>query len=776
MDGAGRILRRVGAATIAAPGLRWFAELVQSGTDLNGARRTQAMLTAAAHLFEGRPVKVLPAVDNEGRPLNDHQKSDAANGREVLNVVGTLANVRYDDAAFAGSGGLVGDVVLADKVAAAQNVQGLLESFEKDGGLAKHTLGLSFNGFGRKDASGNEVIESVESVDVVTHPAAGGRIAHRLAASRSATMTLQQLIASIQAKCSVLADGLPQNVATEYALGKHLAAKLAASADLRKTAAAAFGIEETKLVAADAGGLLDQVMALLDQLRQAVGGGGGGAPGQASAPAVTPAVTPAVAGVTPVPVVAAAAATVPDPIRAAASALPPEMRARFETAIGEVERAATASRLSAACDVAKLPAYAKTRLLASYANQVLDAAACEKIAREKAAELDEVVRQSASTRATVTEEPQERLTAALACFFSARAPKPQGLDPVRDHGGSLNLFLERHFGIDVRKCRMGRMERVKLRAAVDATNLDAMFGDGMNRALLAEYRGDEAFVNPWRSIVNVVSESDFRTKEVIAGTWYGEIPDVAEGAAYTYATTPTDRKETYALSKRGILETITWEKMLNDDLGIWRSMLSRLARSFRETLNERVFAKVRRATQPTMADGYKLTSSSRTGDVNEGTSNLTADATGWDNFVSTVTMMMGLKGGAGKAKGVRPSTLIIPLAKSRVAGSLFSDFSPAATDIPTRRGLEILKAQIPNVVIDFGTGDANDWFLMADPSDAEVLRVAFLGGREDPEVYLANNDTFGAMFTNDRIEVKGRHVYGVGAVDYLGIAGHAASA
>lgn len=775
MHGAGRILSRIGGAigAAASAGRRWFAELVQSGKDLNGAQRTPEMLRAAAGLFEGRPVKVLPAVDNMGRPIVDHQASEAANGREVLNTIGTLENVRYDDQAFGGVGGLVGDVVLMDKVAAAEEIRARLESFERDGGLAKHTLGLSFNGWGRKDASGNEVIDSVESVDVVTHPAAGGRIAHRLAASRSGNMDLQKLIAAIQAKCAALVDGLPANIATEYALGRHLASKLKDSADLRKAVAAAFALDKLEAAAADPVQLLDQMMAICDQLKQAMGGGAAAAAQAGQTAATTPPVVPgtAAASTTAAGGVDAGAAA-----RAAASALPPELRTRYEAAIGEVERAATRTRLEAACDAAKIPPFAKTRLIAAYAGQVLDAAACERIAKDKAAELDEVVRQTASTRATVTVEPAERLTASLACFFSERAPRPQGLDPVRDHGGSLNLFLERHFGVDVRRARMGRMERVQLRAAVDATNLDAVFGDGINRALLAEYRGDEAFVNPWQAIANVTSESDFRTKEVIAPTWYGEIPDVAEGAAYTYATTPTDRKETYALSKRGILETITWEKMLNDDLGIWRSMLSRLARSFRETLNERVFAKIRRATQPTMADGFKLTSASRTGDVNENTRNLTGDATGWGNFVSSVSDMMGLKGGAGKAKGVRPSILVIPLAKAQVAGSLFSEFSPAATDVPTRRGLEILKAQVPNVVIDFGTGDANDWFLMADPSDAEVVRVAFLGGRREPEVYLANNDTFGAMFTNDRIEVKGRHVYGVGAVDYVGIFGNAATA
>jgi hypothetical protein len=144
--------------------------------------------------------------------------------------------------------------------------------------------------------------------------------------------------------------------------------------------------------------------------------------------------------------------------------------------------------------------------------------------------------------------------------------------------------------------------------------------------------------------------------------------------------------------------------------------------------------------------------------------------------MTSTTGMMAQTGGGGRKKSVRPSFIVYPLAKSRVVATLFSDFSPAAADFPTRRGFELLGMGMPQPVLDIEASDANDWFLMASPGNAEVIRVAFLGGQEEPELIAADGQSFGSMFTNDRIEVKGRHAYAVAAVDFVGIYGNNASA
>lgn len=556
---------------------------------------------------------------------------------------------------------------------------------------------------------------------------------------------MKDLIGVLTRLCASLAAGLPADIVTDYALGKHIAERIKASADLSATVVTALGLD----AAAVAKDPLDPVMGWIAKAR-----------GELDAAARLKASEDAARE-------AAAAAA-----GAEADAEVKEQRRRAKAAADEIEALATQQRVRAACQEKALPAKVTERLLASVAGQCLSVDEAKRLAASKAAEIDELRAADVGGRIVVVEEKRDRLTAALGRMLSRRCPQPEGMNVERTFMGSLHKFCRDGFGIDLMEAARGDPERRRLRASIDAVNFDTVFAEGLSRAFLAEYVGDPSFTQPWRAIVNVVSERDFREKQVIATTYYDELPIVTEGAAYNPLTTPTDRVEKYKMEKRGGTEDITWEKMLNDDIGLVSRLLQRLALTARETLNERCFVPIRIATQPTMADGKKLTDATRANSINLLTAALSGDATGWGNFILAVNQMISQNGGGGKPKGIKPRHLIIPLALAQNAGRLFADFSPAATDVPSRRGLEILKAQIPNVIVDLGTGNTTDWFLMADPAEAEVLRVAFLGGREEPEIFIANNETFGTMFTNDKIVMKARHPYVVGVVDYAGIQGN----
>ena len=739
----GRIL-----AAVTGKRRRWHVEIVRAGRDLNGRHRTPDTLRRAVAAFEGRPLKVLDLVTADGRRINDHQQVDRLVGLEALNVVGHLEDVRYDERAFAGVGGIVGVAVLMEGVAPADAIEQRLEALSENGGLSKSPIGLSFNGFGRVDERGFENIEAVDSVDFVTHPAAYGRVAHRLAAS-ARSLPMKDLITLLTRLCASLVEGLPANVATDYALGKHLVERLKASADLKKTAVAALGLD----AAAVEKDPLDPIMGWIGSQRETLA-----------------AEERAKASVAEATRIAAAEKAAKD---AEGDEEIKRERARAKAAADEVEALASEGRLRAACAAARLPGKVSERLMAAYKGKVVSSDEAKKIASEKAREVDDMRTEEVAGRVEVVAEKRDRLTASLARMLSRRCEKPKDLDPDTAFLGSIHKFARDGFGVDFLEAARGDGERRRLRASIDATNFDDVFADALGRAFLAEYRGDPAITQPWRAIANIVPERDFREKTVIASTYYDELPVVAEGAPYVPLTTPSDRKESYTMQKRGGTEDITWERMLNDDLGLFQRMISRLGLTARETLNEAVFAKIRIATQPTMSDTAKLTSAAGARvTANLLTTALSADAAGWAAFIAAVSQMLSQTGGGGKAKGIKPRTLVIPLALVPAAGSLFSDFSAAATDIPTRRGLEILQAALPKVIVDLGTGNTKDWFLVSDPSEAEVVRVAFLGGREDPEVFIANNETFGSMFTNDQIVVKARHPYVVGVVDYAGIQGN----
>lgn len=732
----GRIL-----AAVSDQRRRWHAEIVRSGRDLNGRKRSPASLRAAVESFEGRPLKIFDLVTADGRRINDHQQIEDLIGLEASNVVGFLRGVRYDERAFGGVGGLVGEAVILDGDARADEIEGKLESLAKNGGLGS-ALGLSFNGYGRVDKDGNEWIESVDSVDFVTHPAAYGRVSHRLAASHR-SVPMRDLLTRLTAACAALAAGLPDNVSTDFALGKHLAARIKASADLAKAAATGLGLDAAAL-AADP---LDPIMGWIEKTRGEIAES------------------------------ARVKASEDEAARLRASKDDDEVKAqrlRAKNAADEVEILATESRVRAACQSKGLPEKVTTRILASTKGKILSVDAATALAADKAAELDDLRVADVGNRIVVVAEKRDRLVASLARMISNKVkwdPK-DGIDPTRVFMGSIHKFARDGFGIDFMEAARGDAARRVLRASIDGTGFDAVFAEALNRSMLAEYQGD-GVEEDWRDLCNVVPERDFREKSIIATTYYDELPVVLEGAAYLPMTTPTDRVEKMTMEKRGGTEDITWEKMLNDDLGIFSRCLRGLARTAKETLVEAVYKCFRIATQKTMADGYALTHASHVSANLSTTYDLSGGgSTAWGYFLDAVTMMTQQTGGGGVAKGIKPAHIIIPVALAKVVGQLFSEFSAAAADVPTRRGLEILGAVLPKPHVDFRTSNAKDWFLVADPQKAEVLRLAFLGGKEEPDVFIANNETFGSMFTNDKIVVKVRHPFKVGTVDYAGVQGN----
>jgi hypothetical protein len=49
--------------------------------------------------------------------------------------------------------------------------------------------------------------------------------------------------------------------------------------------------------------------------------------------------------------------------------------------------------------------------------------------------------------------------------------------------------------------------------------------------------------------------------------------------------------------------------------------------------------------------------------------------------------------------------------------------------------------------------------------------VGFFQGRQEPELFVADNPTVGSMFTNDQILYKIRFIFGVGVLDFRGFYG-----
>ena len=64
--------------------------------------------------------------------------------------------------------------------------------------------------------------------------------------------------------------------------------------------------------------------------------------------------------------------------------------------------------------------------------------------------------------------------------------------------------------------------------------------------------------------------------------------------------------------------------------------------------------------------------------------------------------------------------------------------------------------------------DPADWILTAPPEECELIEMAYVDGREEPEVFLAENPKGSLMFVRDGLQYKIRHEYGGSIVEYRG--------
>lgn len=310
---------------------------------------------------------------------------------------------------------------------------------------------------------------------------------------------------------------------------------------------------------------------------------------------------------------------------------------------------------------------------------------------------------------------------------------------------------------DLRQCDLSRLrESIGSRFVESLTSASwaNVLGDSITRRMLAEY-AQEADLQAWRRIANVVPVNDFRTQERTRIGGYGNLPAVAQGDPYAALTSPSDEKATYAVTKRGGTEDLTMEMIRNDDVGAIRRLPTELALAAGNTLYEFVFDFVR--TNPTIYDAKALFHADH---ANLGTTAL--DATSF--AAARLAMIQQTRAGSSKRLALGPATVLVPFELQEAAYNLFV------------RGQNLDKTFVqtinPEVIAVPYWTDANDWATVADPRRIPTIEVGFLDGREEPELFVQDTPNVGSLFSNDKITYKIRHIYSGAVMDYRGFRKH----
>lgn len=419
---------------------------------------------------------------------------------------------------------------------------------------------------------------------------------------------------------------------------------------------------------------------------------------------------------------------------------------------GAVQRAEARQAMRVRVQRSSLPETGQARVITLLeAAGTFDDAATDKAIADEAAYLaplsagGRVHGLGALARITTGETRQDKVRSMLEAFFD---PKH------KDHGAARSIraiYTEITGDADVTG-RLDRCDEMWMREALGSTTLSYAFADVINKAMVAQYRGATEY-GGWRPVASVVSVGDFKTQHRVRWGGYGDLPVVAESAAYQPLASPTDEEATYKVAKRGGLESITIEAVKNDDVGLIQSIPVRMGRSAARTLAKFVFDFLR--NPPVIYDTKALFH------VDHGNLlSLALSAEGsW--AAARLAMLKQTEKDSGDRIGISPRYLVVPSDLEQAAYDLFR--RDVNNDATFEQSLK------PTILPVWYWTDANDWCAVANPLDCPGIEIGFLDGRQEPEVWVQDQPTVGSMFSNDTMTYKVRHIYGGTVVDFRGL-------
>ncbi|MFN2158773.1 MAG: hypothetical protein ACK2TW_02355, partial [Anaerolineales bacterium] len=310
-------------------------------------------------------------------------------------------------------------------------------------------------------------------------------------------------------------------------------------------------------------------------------------------------------------------------------------------------------------------------------------------------------------------------------------------------------------------------DRISL-ANVNSSTMSNLVANVLNKRVINEFQTYPMWWLP------IVSEEDFASLQAVR--WItlggvGELPTVAEGAAYTELTWD-DTYETASFTKKGGYLGLTIEAVDKDDTGRIRAAPRALAQAAWLTLSKSVSSIFTSASGvgPDLADGTALFDGTR--------GNLGTTALSWSEYVVVRTAMRKqteVHSSERLGALTAPRYILVPpdleitalqiLASEGQPGTANNDVNAFAEG--NEFSARMLAARDRVIVVDLWT-DTNNWAAVADPRLYPTIGIGYRYGRV-PEIFSVASPTAGLMFTNDTMPIKVRFFFAVGPMDYRGM-------
>ena len=302
---------------------------------------------------------------------------------------------------------------------------------------------------------------------------------------------------------------------------------------------------------------------------------------------------------------------------------------------------------------------------------------------------------------------------------------------------------------------MNSVQIVQAALTQSTSDFPLLLENAMHKALMQSY---QAAGDTWSRFCRTGSVSDFRAHNRYRTGTIGNYTTVNENGEFENKSIPDGERAQISAGGRGLIINLTYEMLVNDDLGAFVGLAADLGRAGRRTVEAAVYSMLNENSGlgPTMADSNPLFHA-RAGANNIGTpAALSMASIDGDRVVmGSQTDISG-----NDFLDLRPSVWVGPLASGGTARTV----NDAQYDPDTGN-----KLQKPNTVrglfsdiVDTARLSGTRYYLFADPSDAPTLEVAFLNGESEP--YLLMEESFSSRGAKWRASLD----FGVAAIDYRG--------
>ncbi len=323
------------------------------------------------------------------------------------------------------------------------------------------------------------------------------------------------------------------------------------------------------------------------------------------------------------------------------------------------------------------------------------------------------------------------------------------------------------------------LHEYRIREAMTTSDFPYLFGDVLDRQVLAQYKATES---NWKKYVKTSTVP--RIYPQIGGYRFAitggdqRLDLVAEKGEYL-ASDRDEARYTLYVYKYGRQFDISWETMINDDLDALKDTPMRFAKAALRTEQYTVINQY--ADDIGTHGASNLYDNATANEINGSTALLTIA-----NLEAGLEAMAGWRDAGGSPIYNRAKFLVVPPALEMTARQIltsatkvWSDNAAGPVAYPTNNvvaqmGLElIVEPWLP--IVDTSNG-ATAWYLFANPSDIAALEAGYLRGHERPEICMKASDkvTVGGGsinpmsgdFATDNVFYRVRHVFGIVELDW----------